>query len=183
MAATWAEAGCNTNLGILLLCAPVAAAVEHAGACTSAAALRAAIAEVMRSLDVADARAAYRAIALANPGGLGDAPSQDVHDEPSVGLREAMALAAARDRIALPVRERPRGPVRHRPGGLALRVCTRAEPAGRGSGCGDEGRGSARLPGLSRRHSRFTHCSKTRRGRGTHCHDGGAGVASPFFAR
>jgi triphosphoribosyl-dephospho-CoA synthase len=101
MAATWAEVGCNTNLGILLLAAPVAAAVEHAGACTSVAALRAAIAEVMRSLDVADARAAYRAIALANPGGLGDAPSQDVHDEPSVGLREAMALAASRDRIAL----------------------------------------------------------------------------------
>lgn len=101
MAATWAEVGCNTNLGILLLAAPVAAAVEHPGACTSVAALRAAIADVMRSLDVTDARAAYRAIARANPGGLGDAPSQDVHDEPSVGLREAMALAASRDCIAL----------------------------------------------------------------------------------
>ena len=41
------------------------------------------------------------AIAAANPGGLGDAPEQDVHDaNPSLGLREAMALAADRDRIA-----------------------------------------------------------------------------------
>ncbi|WP_245213015.1 triphosphoribosyl-dephospho-CoA synthase [Rhizobacter sp. AJA081-3] len=100
MAATWATVGCNTNLGILLLCAPVAAAVERQGACASVVALRAAIAQVMNSLDVADARAAYRAIARANPGGLGDAPAQDVHDEPTVGLREAMRLAASRDRIA-----------------------------------------------------------------------------------
>jgi triphosphoribosyl-dephospho-CoA synthase len=100
MAATWAAVGCNTNLGILLLCAPVAAALECEGACSSVASLRAAIARVLHSLDVADARAAYRAIAQANPGGLGDAPSQDVHDEPTVGLREAMGLAASRDRIA-----------------------------------------------------------------------------------
>lgn len=100
MAATWAAVGCNTNLGILLLCAPVAAAVEREGAGSSVAALRGAIDAVMRSLDVADARAAYRAIAQANPGGLGDAPAQDVHAEPTVGLREAMSLAASRDRIA-----------------------------------------------------------------------------------
>jgi len=100
MAATWAAVGCNTNLGILLLCAPVAAAVEREGAGSSVAALRGAIDAVMRSLDVADARAAYRAIAQANPGGLGDAPAQDVHEEPTVGLREAMSLAASRDRIA-----------------------------------------------------------------------------------
>ena len=100
MAATWAAVGCNTNLGILLLCAPLAAAVERDGAVTSVAALRGGIDAVMRSLDVADARAAYRAIAQANPGGLGDAPAQDGHDEPTVGLREAMALAASRDRIA-----------------------------------------------------------------------------------
>ncbi len=100
MAATWATVGCNTNLGILLLCAPVAAALEREGACASVVALRAAVAQVMGSLDVADARAAYRAVARANPGGLGDAPAQDVHDEPTVGLREAMRLAASRDRIA-----------------------------------------------------------------------------------
>jgi triphosphoribosyl-dephospho-CoA synthase len=50
--------------------------------------------------DAADARAAYRAIALVRPGGLGQAPEQDVREPPTVGLREAMALAAHRDRIA-----------------------------------------------------------------------------------
>ncbi len=100
MAATWHAVGCNTNLGILLLCAPLAAAAERDGARRSAAALRAAVADVLGALDVEDARAAYRAIAQANPGGLGDAPEQDVHDEPTLGLRAAMALAASRDRIA-----------------------------------------------------------------------------------
>lgn len=100
MAATWRAVGCNTNLGILLLCAPIAAAAEREGAHDSPAALRNALGQVLAELDVADARAAYRAIAQANPGGLGDAPEQDVHDEPTLGLREAMALAAGRDRIA-----------------------------------------------------------------------------------
>src|SRR5262249_23562126 len=51
-------------------------------------------------LDVADSRAAYEAIRLANPGGLGRVADQDVHDEPTQGLREAMGLAADRDLIA-----------------------------------------------------------------------------------
>jgi triphosphoribosyl-dephospho-CoA synthase len=100
MAATWAAAGCNTNLGILLLCAPVAAAVERDGALLSTAALRAALEAVLADLDLDDARAAYRAIALANPGGLGRAGAEDVHATPSLGLRAAMALAAGRDSIA-----------------------------------------------------------------------------------
>lgn len=100
MAATWQAVGCNTNLGILLLCAPIAAAAEQEGACRDAAALHRALAQTLAALDVDDARAAYRAIARANPGGLGEAPEQDVRDEPSLGLRDAMALAADRDRIA-----------------------------------------------------------------------------------
>jgi triphosphoribosyl-dephospho-CoA synthase len=55
---------------------------------------------VTQALTVDDARAAYRAIAHANPGGLGRAPAQDVAAEPSIDLRAAMALAADRDRIA-----------------------------------------------------------------------------------
>lgn len=100
MAATWQAVGCNTNLGILLLCAPLAAAAEREGARASVAALRAALEDVLGALDIDDARATYRAIAQANPGGLGDAPEQDVHEEPTLGLREAMRLAAARDSIA-----------------------------------------------------------------------------------
>jgi triphosphoribosyl-dephospho-CoA synthase len=100
VAATWAVAGCNTNLGILLLCAPIAAAVELRPDAVSADALKLAIDEVLANLDLADAQAAFRAIARAQPGGLGTAPSQDVHNPPSVDLRAAMALAASRDRIA-----------------------------------------------------------------------------------
>ena len=51
-------------------------------------------------LDVADARATYEAIRLAGPGGLGTVPEQDVSNEPTVNLREAMALAADRDLVA-----------------------------------------------------------------------------------
>ncbi len=49
---------------------------------------------------MADARAAYRGIALAGPGGLGRAAEQDVAGPPSVDLRAAMALAADRDSVA-----------------------------------------------------------------------------------
>jgi triphosphoribosyl-dephospho-CoA synthase len=97
--ATRAVAGCNTNLGILLLCAPVARAAERAPR-ADADALMAALREVLDTLDVADARAAYRAIAVANPGGLGSAAAQDVAAAPTLDLRSAMALAAGRDLIA-----------------------------------------------------------------------------------
>lgn len=96
VAASWAAAGCNTNLGIVLLCAPVARAAEQRGMRAWPAALQA----VLEGLDRADAAAAYRGIAQARPGGLGRADAQDVHEAPSVTLREAMALAAERDTIA-----------------------------------------------------------------------------------
>lgn len=101
VAATRAAAGCNTNLGIVLLCAPLAAAGEALqGSSVTPAALRNCVRETLARLDVDDARAAYRAIALANPAGLGNAPEQDVHGEPTRDLRSAMELAADRDRIA-----------------------------------------------------------------------------------
>lgn len=105
VAATWAVAGCNTNLGILLLCAPIALAVERQPEAKAPAALRQAIEAVLADLDLSDAQAAYRAIARARPGGLGAAPSQDVHEPPSVDLRAAMALAAERDSIARQYRD------------------------------------------------------------------------------
>jgi triphosphoribosyl-dephospho-CoA synthase len=105
VAATWARVGCNTNLGILLLCAPIAAAVERIAAPVDEAGLRQALAQVMATLTVEDAAAAFRAIVQANPGGLGAAAQQDVRDAPTVTLREAMALAAGRDRIACQYRD------------------------------------------------------------------------------
>lgn len=98
--ASWDSAACNTNLGILLLCAPIAAAVEQAPQATSAADLRQAIEAVLDELDLADAQAAFRAIARAQPGGLGDVPEEDVRSPPSVDLRRAMSLAGSRDSIA-----------------------------------------------------------------------------------
>lgn len=89
--------GLNANLGIVLLCAPLAqAALEDGGA-----PLRDALARVLDRLTVADAEAAYRAIAAANPGGLGRTDQHDVAEPPRITLREAMAAAADRDRIAL----------------------------------------------------------------------------------
>ncbi len=55
---------------------------------------------MLNSFDDDDAAAVFAAIRIANPGGLGPVPEQDVAAAPTVGLLEAMALAAARDRIA-----------------------------------------------------------------------------------
>jgi triphosphoribosyl-dephospho-CoA synthase len=98
--ATQAAVACNTNLGIVLLIAPLAVAAERPGALGSAASLRDALGATLAALDVTDARAAYRAIALANPAGLGKAEQADVRSVPQIGLRDAMALAAPRDLIA-----------------------------------------------------------------------------------
>jgi len=106
--ATQATVGCNTNLGIVLLCAPSALAFEallSAGLPAALASLRRAWQAAMAKLTVADAAQAYRAIALAQPGGLGEAPEQDVRDAPSLTLRDAMGLAAHRDRIAAQYRD------------------------------------------------------------------------------
>jgi triphosphoribosyl-dephospho-CoA synthase len=94
IAATWAAVGCNTNLGIVLLLAPLAAAAERGGP------LRGALHTVLHALDRDDAEQAYAAIRQANPAGLGRAAEADVAARPSIDLRTAMGLAAARDSIA-----------------------------------------------------------------------------------
>jgi triphosphoribosyl-dephospho-CoA synthase len=91
-----AAADCNTNLGILLLCAPLAAAAELA----SDAPLQARLVKVLEGLDDNDAKAVFAAIRRAAPGGLGKAPEQDVSAAPTASLLESMRLAADRDRIA-----------------------------------------------------------------------------------
>jgi triphosphoribosyl-dephospho-CoA synthase len=93
--ATLKAVGQNTNLGIILLCAPLAAAAEAPDA-----PLRPALAGVLDGLDLSDAADVFAAIAAANPRGLGRAPRHDVNAPPAVTLREAMAEAAGRDGIA-----------------------------------------------------------------------------------
>lgn len=108
--ARWAPS--NTNLGIILLFAPIArAAIEtsHTPASDpgarpergiSIAALRDGVDAVLAATTIADARAVFAAIRLARPGGLGRAPEQDVRGEPDAALQVVMALAAERDAIA-----------------------------------------------------------------------------------
>src|SRR5688572_1169168 len=63
--ATRDAVGTNTNLGIVLLCAPLARAAELD------LDRRPAVAQVLASMDLEATRAVFRAITLASPGGLG----------------------------------------------------------------------------------------------------------------
>lgn len=90
----------NTNLGIVLLFAPVARAALTAGE-RGERNLEEALERVLEETTVEDAVLAYRAIRVAEPGGLGRVPEQDVSREPTVPLREAMTRAADRDDVAV----------------------------------------------------------------------------------
>lgn len=90
--------GCNTNLGIVLLCAPLIQAVQQRR--NSAQPLRSSLAAVLKNTTKEDAAWVYRAIRVASPGGLGEPDEEDVRHEPTVTLTEAMRLASQRDRIA-----------------------------------------------------------------------------------
>jgi triphosphoribosyl-dephospho-CoA synthase len=87
----------NTNLGIVLLCAPL---VHAALQSSPERGLRGRLESVLAALTVEDAELAYRAIRLAQPGGLGTSARHDVAATPRVTLLEAMREAAGRDRIA-----------------------------------------------------------------------------------
>jgi triphosphoribosyl-dephospho-CoA synthase len=92
--ATRGVAGANTNLGIVLLLAPLARAALLGGP------LRDRLAEVLDGLTLDDAHAAYTAILEAGAGGLDEPVEYDVHAAPTVALGDAMAAAAHRDSIA-----------------------------------------------------------------------------------
>ena len=85
--------GRNTNLGIVLLLAPLAAV-------PAGRSLRAGIHDVLGGLTRQDTELVYRAIRLAGAGGLGTVDEQDVSGEPTVALVDAMRLAAGRDTVA-----------------------------------------------------------------------------------
>jgi triphosphoribosyl-dephospho-CoA synthase len=95
--ATARVAGANTNLGIVLLFAPLARA---AATRQSDETLRSALRRILARLDVDDAAAAFAAIVRAAPGGLGDVAEHDVRAPARVSLGEAMSAAADRDSIA-----------------------------------------------------------------------------------
>lgn len=97
--ATWAAAGMNTNLGIILLCAPLAAAAQMSME-TNAIDLLASLHEILVGLTRADAQAAFQAILLASPAGLGQSARHDVRGPVNATLLEAMRESAGRDKIA-----------------------------------------------------------------------------------
>jgi len=83
----------NTNLGMILLLTPLAAVPPPID-------LADGVEQVLAGTTRDDARLVYQAILLASPGGIGRVDEQDVAAEPTMTLREVMALAADRDLIA-----------------------------------------------------------------------------------
>ena len=83
----------NTNLGIVLLLAPLATVFRSED-------IRVAVSNCLRSTTVNDAVLAYEAIREARPGGLGEVEDQDIHTTPSQTLLEVMSLAEDRDAVA-----------------------------------------------------------------------------------
>jgi len=92
--ATSAAVGQNTNLGIVLLCAPLAAAADIGGD------LRQSLKAILADLTREDAQAAFEAVVIANPAGLGASGRHDVRELAQTTLLEAMREAADRDRVA-----------------------------------------------------------------------------------
>jgi triphosphoribosyl-dephospho-CoA synthase len=96
--ACFAATGLNTNLGIVLLCAPLAKAAAETDVGTG---VRRRLAVILSTLTEDDADDAFAAIRLANPAGLGKVEKGDVSaSNPRMTLVEAMHLARDRDRIA-----------------------------------------------------------------------------------
>ncbi len=97
IAATASWVPSNSNLGIVLLLAPLARAARLRLPDTS---LRLAVHRVLAETTVDDSRDVFAAIRQAKPGGLGEADDQDVTGEPTLPLTQVMELAAGRDAIA-----------------------------------------------------------------------------------
>jgi triphosphoribosyl-dephospho-CoA synthase len=96
--ATREAVGCNTNLGILMLCAPMIQAAYEWD--RQAGSFRDKVRKVLLEVDAKEMEWLFRAIRLAAPGGLGKSDKHDVFQTPSADLLEVMAHASDRDQIA-----------------------------------------------------------------------------------
>ena len=83
----------NTNLGMVLLLAPMAMVPREVR-------LEEGIGTVLDGTTLEDTKFIFRAIRLAQPGGMGTVPDQDIAHEPTMNLRDVMVLAGDRDLIA-----------------------------------------------------------------------------------
>ncbi len=100
--ATRLRVGCNTNLGTVLLLAPLAIAVSRvAGGELDSGRLKQEVQAVLQSLSAEDSRLVYEAIRKAAPGGLGEQGDNDVSNvEAPASLVDAMRQVAQFDGVA-----------------------------------------------------------------------------------
>ena len=95
--ATQKVVNCNTNLGIILLFAPLCKAIHD---CHTSKQLPGSLSLFLNDLNIDDAKKAYEGIRLAQAGGLGNSDLHDINNEPTVTLRHAMEYAKDKDSIA-----------------------------------------------------------------------------------
>ena len=93
--ATWEIVDCNTNLGIILLCAPII----QAALLPTTTNFRHQLAQVLSNTTQTDAEWVFKAIQMAKPAGLGHAKMHDVHNAADCTLFEAMEACADSDFI------------------------------------------------------------------------------------
>ena len=87
----------NTNLGIVLLLAPLAKAAEL----SPSVSLQSAVGSVLQNLTVDDTQLAYQAIRLAKPAGMGTSQRYDLNQTTTdITLLQAMEVARDRDTIS-----------------------------------------------------------------------------------
>lgn len=86
----------NTNLGTILLCAPIATAIDHG----SSGDLRLSISDVIKQTGIGDAEEILEAIRLAAPSGLSEVDMHDVREPASANIHTIMNEARSKDMIA-----------------------------------------------------------------------------------
>lgn len=94
--ATYTKVGCNTNLGIVLLAAPIVHAILKYPHLPLLTALK----QVLSETTLQDAELSFAGIRLVSPAGMGERDEHDVSQNPQINLLEAMRLASAHDMVA-----------------------------------------------------------------------------------
>ncbi len=87
------QVGKNTNLGIVLLLAPLAAVQNQQS-------LSETLPSIIDALDTEDARRIFEAINLTKPGGMSQVQEQDLATDPTQNVKGVMQLAQQHDMIA-----------------------------------------------------------------------------------
>ena len=94
------QVGCNTNLGIILLCAPISQALFSKQGVINIKNIQNSLNGLLADLSVEDTKLTYKAIRLASPGGLGKKDKYDIQQDPNTSLLKIMQHAEKYDRIA-----------------------------------------------------------------------------------